>query len=429
VAETTPQELEACRRLLPAFPAVFEIVRIPELSERPALAVLDRVAENRLKHSKKGVEKGATDLIYRLFHRFLPYEGFPGKALAFLRDLCDEVVKASAPEVTKERALEMFVRRTGLPEVFLRDELPLPLEGVKESLEKDVRGQPAAIDAVARTVTAFKAGLADPRKPLGVLLFAGPTGVGKTALARALSRYCFGQGEKQDRLVRLDMSEYGGPGAVQSFLGEGSEDVPAWIRRVREQPFCVLLFDEIEKASDLVFDVLLSLLDEGRLTDKLGRLTHFTSAFVVMTTNLGATARSAPGFGETAAPSYEQEAMKFFRPEFFNRIDRVVTFHSLSRETVLDITRKELAELARREGFVRSGLELVWTESVVEWLAKVGFDALLGARPLQRAIETKVVTPLSLLLAANPKTQNTTVRLDFTEASGLSTTIGRKSRD
>jgi ATP-dependent Clp protease ATP-binding subunit ClpC len=197
------------------------------------------------------------------------------------------------------------------------------------------------------------------------------------------------------------MSEYASGDAAERFLG--SAQPPAWIQEVRQQPFTVLLLDEIEKASPDVFDLLLGVFDEGRLTDPWGRPTHFRSAVIVMTTNLGAGAGGPFGLSRSAPPAaYEGEAMDFFRPEFFNRIDAVVTFDPLSAASIRAIAEKELRELATREGLTRAGLTLAWTPRLLDRIVADGYDPRYGARPLQRAIESLVVTPLARFLVDNP---------------------------
>jgi ATP-dependent Clp protease ATP-binding subunit ClpC len=274
-----------------------------------------------------------------------------------------------------------------------------------------VIGQPDAASTAAGLVTTIKAGLADPGRPFGVLLFCGPTGVGKTEMVQTLARYCFGADGAKDRLVRLDMSEYSGWGAAQRLLQAPNGRPAAWIERVRQQPFCVVLFDEIEKASSEVFDSLLALMDEGRLSDRFGRVTQFRSAIIVMTSNLGANASAAAGFVPSAGPSYESEVSQFFRPEFFNRLDAVVTFRALSASDVEAIARKELTELAAREGFVAAGIRLECSEPLVAAVARAGYDHRFGARPLQRAIERMVATPLARWRVANPTKHNLTVKI------------------
>ena len=286
VAEATPAELEACRRLLPGLLDVLQIVPVPAFDDGMAARVLRQIAEAQAAASRLEVEPGAIALAHRLFKRFQPYSAFPGPAANFVRRLCDTRFPGSSSgnrSITASDVVAAFIKRTGLPELFLRDEMLLSVDEVRERFAAQIIGQPDATAAAARLVATIKAGLNDPNRPQGVLLFCGPTGVGKTALARSLVDYCFGAGGQKDRLVRLDMSEYSGWGAAQRLLQNAQGQPAPWIERVRRQPFCVVLFDEIEKAAPEVFDVLLSLLDEGRLTDRFGRVTWFRSAIVIMT--------------------------------------------------------------------------------------------------------------------------------------------------
>jgi ATP-dependent Clp protease ATP-binding subunit ClpC len=188
----------------------------------------------------------------------------------------------------------------------------------------------------------------------------------------------------------------------------------AWIQRARRQPFCVVVFDEIEKAAPEVFDVLLGLLDEGRLTDRFGRVTNFRSAIIVLTSNLGASSADALGFAqEDAGPAYDSAVMKFFRPEFFNRLDGVITFEALTPANVRKIAEKQLADLNQREGLRFAGLRLEWTERVAAVIAHEGYDRRFGARPLQRTLERLVVTPLARWRVAHPVVRDVTLHLDL----------------
>jgi ATP-dependent Clp protease ATP-binding subunit ClpC len=409
VAEATPTELDACRRLLPGLADVFQVLPVEPFDRAKALAVLDRQIETARANLRIAVAPGVSDRVVQLFRRFLPYSVFPGQAAGFAGELMDRGSRERWPEVTPARVVTHFMDRTGLPELFLRDEITLDRGDVLGWFRQQVIDQTEASEAAANVVLTFKAGLNDPRRPLGVLLFCGPTGVGKTEMAQALARYFFGaalggrpDGTTAKRLIRLDMSEYAGPDAVERLVGTPHGEPSELIRKVRQQPFTVLLLDEIEKAAPDVFDVLLGVFDEGRLTDRFGRVTNFRSALIVMTSNLGADRQAAFGFDANARPRYRDEAMAFFRPEFFNRLDAVVTFHPLGADTIRAITRKELAAVAAREGLARAGATVRWTDRLVEHLAAVGFDARYGARPLQRTVERAVVAPLAKWLLERP---------------------------
>ncbi len=421
VAEATPAELDACRKILPGFIDLFQILKLNDFNRGQAITVLNRLAANHTRNLKLEIASDVTPAIYRLFRRFRPYEVFPGKSVAFLHQLAEKASREKAAAITTEDCIAHFIRQTGLPEIFLRDEQPLDYDAVHDAFRRQVIGQQSACEAAAHLVTTFKAGMNDENRPLGVLLFCGPTGVGKTELARAISRYFFGHGERpqetgqeaEQRLVRLDLSEYADGGAARRLLMGPDGEPSELIKRLRQQPFCVVLFDEIEKAHPAVFDVLLSVFDEGRLTDQLGRVTTFRSAVIVMTSNLGADKLETVGFENRGAPTFSREAMNFFRPEFFNRIDAVVQFNSLSKEMMREITAKELREIAAREGFRKAGLKLEWSGEMVEQLIKAGFDQRYGARPLQRTIETLVVAPIAKHLIANPALRNTTIHVSL----------------
>lgn len=416
VAEATPAELDACRRLLPQFANLFQIVRLPEFTADKALTVLTRIAEINQRNLSVEYSANVVDLIYRFFTRFMPYQKFPGKTTQFLTEIFEKAAKARKKEITIENVIESFIKLTGLPELFLRDEITLDFADVVANFEAEVIGQSKACEQVANIVTTFKAGLNDPKRPLGVFLFAGPTGVGKTELAKSLARFFFGaSGEEKEKLVRLDMSEYNLAGSAALLLTKSNGEPSDLIQKVREKPFSVVLFDEVEKADAQVFDVLLGLFDEGRLTDRFGRVTNFTSTVVIMTSNLGAErfAKGDIGFNEAENISNEKEIKAFFRPEFFNRLDSVVQFKPLDKDAVYKITEKELSAVAKREGLAKKGIKLTWTKEIVEFLAKKGFDPRFGARPLQRTIETFLTAPLAEFLLQNPSFKNCEISVNL----------------
>jgi ATP-dependent Clp protease ATP-binding subunit ClpC len=214
------------------------------------------------------------------------------------------------------------------------------------------------------------------------------------------------------------MSEYAGPDAVERLLGPPHGEPGPLIRRLRRQPFCVLLLDEIEKAAPEVFDALMGVCDEGRLTDRYGRTTTFRSCLILMTSNLGAERRKAFGFGDRPPP-YADAARTFFRPAFYNRLDAIVTFDPLSPQTIHAITLKELAEVERREGLERAGLRLRWSERLVAWLGREGFDVRLGARPLQRVLERHVVASLARYLLIHSTLTDRELFIDWEKATGV----------
>ncbi|HYV10673.1 MAG TPA: AAA family ATPase, partial [Pyrinomonadaceae bacterium] len=415
VSETTPAGLDACRRILPGFVDSFRILRVPDFAQAEALSALQAYCTNIERNSPVRLKVDDRNLIYRLFRRFLPYEAFPGKTVNFTSGLYERAKSDHVTEITSDRIIGAFVKATGLPELFLRDEVSLEERDLQAFFEHEVIGQTEACRAATSAVLTFKAGLNDPARPISVLLFTGPTGVGKTELSRSLARFLFGAAEDSERFVRLDMSEYSLPGSAERLIAGPWGQPSEFINQMRRQPFAVVLFDEIEKADEGVFDLLLSVFDEGRLTDRFGRTTYFQSAVIIMTSNLGAIASETPGFGagDVASSTYHRAAQTFFRPEFYNRIDAVLSFSALDKENVRRIAIKELNALNSREGMVKRSIRLVWTDRVVDRVAQTGFDSRLGARPLQRVIEREIVTPLALHLNRNPHLRDTQITVDF----------------
>ncbi len=414
IGEATPHELEAARTLLPGFLERFRVIHVEELSRPAMLRVLDKLSRHARTTMQIDIEREALETAHRSLGRFVPYERFPGKAVKFLSTCVSEAWLKEHKRVGRREVLDAFIAQTGLPELFLRDDLVLEPGSLRGHFASQVIGQEEALEKVSRVVKVFKAGLNDPAKPIGVMLFAGPTGVGKTATAKALAEFFFGAGQKLDPLVRLDMSEFQHPAQIERLIGSGRGEPGKLVQQVRERPFSVVLLDEIEKAHPLFFDALLAVLDEGRLVDAYGRVTDFRNTIIVMTTNLGSRRGGSLGFGKEDANRFDAEVRGFFRPEFYNRLDQVVTFKALTAEVILEIARKELKTVAMREGFAKMGLKIEFSEAVIRHVAEVGFDPQYGARPLQRAIEQRIVGPLARWMITN-QVRDASVRVDIVD--------------
>ncbi|MFM9086503.1 MAG: AAA family ATPase [Acidimicrobiia bacterium] len=308
-------------------------------------------------------------------------------------------------EVDEEAIAEVLSIWTGIPVYKLTEEETAKLLNMEAELHKRIIGQQDAIKAVSQSIRRTRAGLKDPKRPSGSFIFLGPTGVGKTELAKTLAEFLFGD---EDALIALDMSEYMEKHTVSRLVGSppgyvGYEEGGQLTEAVRRKPFSVVLFDEIEKAHPDVFNTLLQILEEGRLTDAQGRSTDFRNTVLIMTSNLGTQdlRKANVGFGkQDEALSYARmrekvnEALKVhFKPEFLNRIDEVIVFHELSRDEVMamvDLMSKRL--VSQLEGL---GIGLELTQAAKELLATRGYDPQLGARPLRRALQRLVEDPLS----------------------------------
>ena len=307
-----------------------------------------------------------------------------------------------AAEVTPEDIAEVVSRATGIPVSQLTTEERQRLMKLEQELHGRIVGQEEAVSAVADAVRRSRAGLGDPRRPVGSFLFLGPTGVGKTELARALAEALFGD---ENLMVRFDMSEFQERHTVSRLVGAppgyvGYEEAGQLTEQVRRRPYSVLLFDEIEKAHADVFNILLQILDDGRLTDAQGRTVDFKHTVVIMTSNLGADriqdyARRGEKFEQLKAELIDI-LRRSFRPEFINRIDEIIVFRALTDEQLVQITKLLLDRLERR--LRAQGIEVVFTDEAIELLAHEGFDPEFGARPLRRTIQRLVENELSRMV-------------------------------
>jgi ATP-dependent Clp protease ATP-binding subunit ClpA len=432
ICEATDEDVAAARKLEPSFIEVFYRVDVPEPDVDAAFEIL-RAAARRIE-TNHGVPftEDALEAALRLTRRFEPYRALPGKAVRLLEEAAQLVAGESSQPLGREEITRAFAGRTGMPIAMLSDRIALNTRDVEDFFEQRVLGQPEAIEAIVDLVAVIKAALNDPAKPLATMFFVGPTGVGKTELTKALAEFLFGS---RDRVLRFDMGEYATGDAVARLTGSAWEHngEGELTRRVREQPFCVVLLDELEKAHQSVFDVLLPALGEGRLTDASGRTADLRNAVVIMTSNLGAERHSSGGIGfartggsesEQRRGHFVEEAEAFFRPEFFNRIDRVLPFDPLDRSTITRIARREIGRLLLREGITRRRLLVEIGDGVVDQLATAGFHPRYGARPLHREIERAVIRPLARLIVEQQPAPGDLIRIEQAD-QGVNLTIQR----
>ena len=321
------------------------------------------------------------------------------------RTAWEEERKRHRPALTAEEVSFIVSRWTGIPLTRIKQAETERLVQMEDELHKRVVGQHDAIAAVSRAIRRSRAGLKDPSRPIGSFIFSGPTGVGKTELARTLAEFLFAD---REALVRVDMSEYMEKFSVSRLIGAppgyvGYQDSGALTKAVRRRPYSVVLFDEIEKAHPDVFNILLQVLDEGHLTDNYGRVIDFRNTVLIMTSNLGAREISKGGLGFRAANAvsgYEKmrdqvtgEIERAFNPEFLNRVDDIIVFHPLGRAEIAEIVQIMLEDVRAR--LSRDGTTIVLTDAAVSFLAARGYDEKFGARPLKRAIRRYLEEPLS----------------------------------
>ncbi len=403
VGEITPSALQKLIKERPRVRHAFTILRLESLAGPETLELASCVARDDFAARGVTVEPAVLREALDLSRHFFAGSGQPGAMLRLLRETCQRVANEEARSMTRQDLLATVAQLTGLSQALLDEREGLDTGALRAFFQSRIMGQPEAIDCLVDRVAMLKAGLTDPRRPIGVFLFAGPTGTGKTEVAKTLAEFLFGA---QERMVRLDMSEFREPQSMPRLVGglmEGQE-VEALVDKVRKQPFSVLLLDEFEKADARVWDLFLQVFDDGRLTDAHGNLADFRYCIIILTSNLGATEHfgTSLGFRPRSDVFSEAQLMRVvrqtFRPEFINRLDRVVVFRPLSRAVMREILKKELNDVLQRRGFRNKEWAVEWEESAIEYLLDRGFTADLGARPLRRAIEEHVLAPVALTI-------------------------------
>ncbi len=400
-------------------------VRLRSMTKPPDLKELDEEIERLNKEKEEAVANQDFEKAARLRDQA---NKLNKKKQSILRQW-REKSRQTDGVVDEEVIAEVVSRMTGIPLSRMTTEDTLRLMEMEKELHKRVVSQDEAIHAVAKAVRRSRSGLKDPKRPIGVFIFAGPTGVGKTLLAKALAEFMFGD---EDALIQIDMSEYMEKHNVSRLIGAppgyvGYEEGGQLTEKIRRRPYSVVLLDEIEKAHPDVFNMLLQVMEEGRLTDSFGRNVDFRNTIIIMTTNAGASAiknEAQFGFAKADADSsYEamkqrvkDEVEKVFRPEFLNRLDDLIVFRHLTPEDLKDIVEIELSKV--RERLAERGLKLVLTDAAKEFIIKKGTDTDFGARPLRRAIEQRIEDPLAEELLRGTFEGMDTILVDLEETDG-----------
>ncbi len=415
IGATTQEEYRRYLQKDTALARRFQPVTLREPTTEEAVRILTGLRPRYEAHHRLTISQEAVEAAVKLSSRYVCDRFLPDKAIDLMDEAAARVVLSSAGPGNDLRAVEasdvaaVAAEWTGIPVAAMTEEEGQRLRSLEDTLKKRVIGQDAAVEAVAAAVRRGRAGLKEQGRPIGSFLFAGPTGVGKTELCRALAEALFGS-EKD--LIRLDMSEYSEKFTASRLIGAppgyvGSDEGGLLTELIRRRPYSVVLFDELEKAHTEVLDLLLQILEDGRLTDAHGRIADFRNAIVVMTTNAGSAAimehRAPLGFlPPGTAPDREEpvrrELRQVFRAELLNRVDEIQVFRPLGREALTDIARKLIEGLKERLAALDIALET--EEGVPEALVLEGFDPVFGARPLRRCLRKALEDPLTDLILA-----------------------------
>ncbi|OEL37971.1 Chaperone protein ClpB1 [Dichanthelium oligosanthes] len=425
----------AGRRRPPGPGRWFQKVLLAEPSEDATLAILRRLKPSYERHHGKNIQDGALVAAVKLSGHYIPGRHFPDKAIDLVDEACATArlqleLRASQQggrsETLQDQTIgtdhmaQVVSKWTGIPVTRLGQDERRRLLDLPERLHQRVVGQDEAVSAVADAVMRSRSGLGNPKQPSGSFLFLGPTGVGKTELAKALAEQLFGD-EKQ--LVRIDMSEYVGLGSVARLIGAppgtvGYENGGHLTEQVMQRPYSVVLFDEVEKEGDAVFNLFLQILDDGRLTDAKGRAVDFTNTIIIMTSNMGAQHLDAAGAAgcTDAMPAARQsviaDVQRHFRPELINRLDEMVVFRPLSGETLRKVARLQLDGIAAR--LADRGIGLDVTDAAVDVVLSKSSDQvpMYGARPIKRCLQNMVMTRISKMMVRGEVDDHCSISVD-----------------
>lgn len=381
----TPEEWKIVQEKDRRFADLFQVLRLQEpQGEQAVCMVLEYRKELERLHGCT-ISIPAIRQLFTIHRNYFKRRALPGSIFKMLNQLA---VKHSYDTIDVERVQDSFEAYSGLSSQIFDSNYVFEDNEVRQYIGAGLIGQPAAVDCLADAIHSIKAKLNDPSKPLGSFFFIGPTGVGKTEAAKILCQYLLGDAKK---LMRFDMNEYIDAGAVSRLIGDYYNPEGQLTGKVRYNPFGVVLLDELEKAHPKIHDLLLQVLDDGRLTDSLGRTVDFSNTLIIMTSNIGASEVGTQLGFETQQRNdsaiYRKAVENFFRPEFINRIDQTVIFDPLQPEDIFKIAKLQIQQLLSRDGFVRRTTILNISEDALAWVAKRGYNAKMGGRALKRQIE------------------------------------------
>ncbi len=413
IGEMTPQTWRVVQEKDRSFAEMFHLVRLNDTNDDETLRILLSVRRELEYKFKCQFDLDSLPTALDLQRRYNREASFPGKAASFLQQIGN---KFQDSKISRDNVLQEFEAKSGMKVAFLDDRSILERSEILRKISEGVIGQKQAVAAAADVISIAKSRLNDTSRPIASFLFLGATGVGKTEAAKQIAAYLYGS---DDKLLRFDMNEFVSPFDVARLVGTFDQPEGLLTGAIRRAPFSVVLLDEIEKANPDVFNLLLQVLGDGRLTDAMGRTADFSNAIIILTSNLGAREANVKlGFRETNdsnASVYRQAAEKFFRPEFFNRLDRIIPFENLSREDVERIARIQLQKVFARDGFSRQNCRLELEPSAVQKIVDEGYHPELGARALKRAIERNLIQPVAIRLAALKNTSPTIIKISRIE--------------
>ncbi len=419
ISECSDEEYALIEARSPNYLNFFQIIRLeePQGNDLEQIVLQKMLSLSGNKTAK--IDPEAVSETIRLNRRYTPYSGLPGKPIRFLESILLRYHKKEEKKkiiIDRSTVIQSFCEETGMPTFMVDPDIELDIAAMQHFFLQNVFGQDAAVNILVDVLLAVKTALMRPGKPIASMLFAGPTGVGKTEMAKVLAEFMFGS---RERMIRFDMSEYSNPYAIARLTGEGAYNDGILTSAVRREPFCVLLFDELEKAHPLFNDLLLQMLGEGRLSDSRGKVVNFCSTIIIMTSNIGASKMQTRRVGwsdelsaQEVTEHFENELRGYFRPEIYNRIDQIIAFQPLSKAVMRRVVDREIKQLKQREGIARRKVDIHFSTPLLDYLCDLGYDARYGARALQRSMKEELIIPISFELNRYGQDDRLQVRVD-----------------